>query len=1008
MLASQTGILKHIPIALEPNVSEGEEQRLVAEENVEGAGIGASFGMTVLNDTTTAAIGEGAAVTGAGNVALTATTSSEAVTFAQNGTQGKLAITPTVAVTIANVNTDADIGAPGSGAAEALDISGALSATATQTASVETKARGNFESSSAGIGASIAISSIEDEVSATTHRNLDAGGTITFEAIQTSSTSSPSRSAGHGAEAGGAEAGKEKGPSGNVQEQAQQQLNGANGAASHNGANGAVDKTLPEASNSEQSGSGSIQAAAAISYNLVHASALASLPEGLKIVSGGLLTLSSKANTHASANAGTEAEGKGGGAAIAASVAINRVYAFNEANVTAGDVISSSGLLLSAVMNPVISETGGEKQENTTHEFEAFAEAGASESETINLTGSLALNIIDVNTSAQALAANANTKRGPPTLGANGGSVTMTAESKVSSKTQGRYEKHIFDPNEPGEIVGLEGSTIAEHVFIRLPQELEYENKALETGDPVVYYDAGESPIGISLLDPRVYSKEELEALIKEKGKPKTLEDGKTYYAIVGRSGYVALASSKENAEHFLPLLLEPKLATGKEHRLETPGNGGKIGVGAAISINLVTETTSAGIAEAVEVNEAEAVELSATASDALITESSGGAAGGKLALSPTVSVSIPVVTTTAYIASGPALSVAGKITASASQSAELHSIARGQFVGKKVGIGISLSLIVPTYTVEATAARNLTATAGEIALQATGSTNLSSISYAAGSGESETEGGSKTPSIQQKSDKDLQSAQTMQKSNGGKTSSTTETPEPSTGEGGGALTLAGAVTISIVDTTSLADFANATTVEAGGQVSLKTAADTTVLGFAKGDTASTATVGIAAGVTINDVSIVNRASTGGATVHADGIHVEAVVPTVEFSPTSRLYIPQDTVFPPEWVGINAAPVLPLAPENDEYFELTEKSGFREPGVYKWHLFTLSPLEFVFAPPKASENGNCRKSRPRKSCPCRRTNCQKARSTAWARTRSPLSPSPAPAPAKRRSPDRSR
>ena len=34
--------------------------------------------------------------------------------------------------------------------------------------------------------------------------------------------------------------------------------------------------------------------------------------------------------------------------------------------------------------------------------------------------------------------------------------------------------------------------------------------------------------------------------------------------------------------------------------------------------------------------------------------------------------------------------------------------------------------------------------------------------------------------------------------------------------------------------------------------------------------------------------------------------------------------------------------VLPTAPENNEYFNLTTHSGFREPGVYKWNLLTLT------------------------------------------------------------------
>ena len=859
-----------MPIVLEPAAAEGTEQRFVTEESVSGAGVGASFALNIVNDTENAAIGEGAVLKGTSNLALTAKTSDGMVTFAQNGTQGKAAITPTVAVAISNVTTKADVGPAGShGEGAELQLSGNLEASATQTATVETKSRGNFESSSAGIGASIAITSANHEVLATTYRNLEVGGAITFTAVGTSDTNSETRSAGHGAKASG-----EGGPSGDVQEQAQGQLSQADKMAANNKAGGAMDKSAPAASTADSGGteassgdSTSIQAAAAITYNLVHAKVIASLPEGLKIAAGGLLTLSSASNTHATANADTEAEGSAKGAAIAASVGINRAYVNNEANISSGDLVISRGLLLSALMNPVTEEAGAEP--NKTDAFATKAESGASESEDVNLAGSLALNIIDVNTSAQALGANSNTKRGPPVIDANSGDVTMTAESSVETKAEGRYEKHMFDPNEAGEIVGIPGSGISEHVFIRLPQELEAKNKPIETGDAVIYHDGGGSPIGIV-------------------GGLESLKDGEKYYVIVGRSGLCGarLQQGKRRKRHPAPARTEGRDRQRTQARsLRKRRQNRDRRLRRAEPRQRNHECRRRGRRG----SKRSGKRRTQRHQHRQDRNRSKRWTQGKFAISPTIAVTIPNITTTASFGAGPSIAASGKITAIASQQDELESVARGQFSGGTVGVGISLSLTVPTYTVESTSARSLSAKNGEVALQALGSSTVTGITYASGEGEttkaeakemSGTKDSSGGENVNEKANNQLKGAESTQMSNTGSTSKTGETPAASTGESGGDLTVAGAITINIVNTSSIATFAKGTTITAGGAVSLKTSAGTNTIAFAKGESKTNNKVGIGAAVAINLTSITNRASTGGATVAANGIDLEATVPT--------------------------------------------------------------------------------------------------------------------------------
>ncbi len=62
------------PLPLTPSVATGEEHSLKLDGGVNGVGIGASFGINVVNDTTNSAIDDGSMLTGANNLTLKANT----------------------------------------------------------------------------------------------------------------------------------------------------------------------------------------------------------------------------------------------------------------------------------------------------------------------------------------------------------------------------------------------------------------------------------------------------------------------------------------------------------------------------------------------------------------------------------------------------------------------------------------------------------------------------------------------------------------------------------------------------------------------------------------------------------------------------------------------------------------------------------------------------------------------------------------------------------------------
>ncbi|HEX8971092.1 hypothetical protein, partial [Oryzihumus sp.] len=1027
-------------LGLDPHTATGTQHSLKLDDGVDGTGIGASFAINIVNDTETAALGNNTTLTGAGNLTLNATTTNTMTTEAENGAEGSVAITPTVAVSISNVTTQTAIGT-----GSLLTLGGNLDLESNQTASVTTTAKGDTASSKAGIGASIAITSANHIVRAKTYRYLTTTGWIKFGAIGASTTDSESKASGAGADTASGDGSASNGDNSNVNGQADAQLGQANSTASHNGTGPSSDSSTPTASTADQGGSGSggssaVTVAASVSFNLVHAATDVGLPPDLTVTAGQGLTLSSAGNTDATAKADGEAATQGGSASIGAAVAINRVYETNTANLSAGDVTNSDGLTLSAIMNP----TGSGITADSTHSFVAQAVSGAQGSSSANINGSLALNIIDVNTSA-ALLPGGNDLRGPPQVNlTNHGAVNMTGTSTVESTTDATPAKQVFDPKALGVVAGN---------TITLPEEITTDSgQPLKTGDQVTYRSGGGAAIGgltdgqdywaivkspghiqldgtsqadalsgsptVITLDPTkaTGTQHSLEMastqsnfdpvggvssntitlatpllasdgnalksgdkVTYENGGDKTsvggLTNGKDYWAIVVDSTHIKLDdTSAEDAKatspsHVVSLTaLTSAQTNGKQHDIKLADSGGSVGIGASVAVNLVNDTTrtgtqaSSGQSDAGNISGAGDIVLLSTTTDKMSSDAEGGAAGN-VSIAASVAVSIPNVTTIASFAAAPtpgAIVASGKIDATATQTASLDSKAEGDFTTQKVGIGISVSVALPTDIVDASSARSLTATTGEISFQANGSSQTTGEAKAAGEGEtgagdgknSSGGGGTNSPSssetVNQKADNQLAGAESTQSSNTGRTSSTSSTPKATDsdqqdqGGSGATLSLAGAVAFNLVTTKSTASFADGTTINAGGAVTLKTSAHTTVDGVAAGDTKVSTSVGIGAGITINLVDITNRATTGGASVSANGIDVEAGMGSVQS-------------YDPVWLCkssggcglVDFGTELPSSPSSGDYFNLTQAVGSKSPGVYKydgtnWNAQTLT------------------------------------------------------------------
>jgi len=128
----------------------------------------------------------------------------------------------------------------------------------------------------------------------------------------------------------------------------------------------------------------------------------------------------------------------------------------------------------------------------------------------VNITGALGLNIVEVNTSAQALGPTRTQNADPrdprelrqrlddSRIGcrnedgkAGGKSTSSTPTKKASSSGSNRSRRRKID----GTRIRLQSRRTPLHPA---PQELGIRKQPLETGNPVIYHDGGNSPIGSS------------------------------------------------------------------------------------------------------------------------------------------------------------------------------------------------------------------------------------------------------------------------------------------------------------------------------------------------------------------------------------------------------------------------------------------------------------------------------------------------------------------------------
>ncbi len=180
-------------------------------------------------------------------------------------------------------------------------------------------------------------------------------------------------------------------------------------------------------------------------------------------------------------------------------------------------------------------------------------------------------------------------------------------------------------------------------------------------------------------------------------------------------------------------------------------GSDGKAsGVGASVAVNVVNDTTSAGLPDGAVLTGANNLTANATGSDRMVTVASGGASAGSgsIALSAQVAIAISNITTTASIGTGSALTINGALTAKATQNAGTTSTATGSASGGgTAAIGLSLALVVANHIVLSQLNRNLTAS-GNVSFTANGASANDTEAKSSAAGAPEKDGSSASTTV--------------------------------------------------------------------------------------------------------------------------------------------------------------------------------------------------------------------------------------------------------------------
>jgi filamentous hemagglutinin family protein len=384
-------------------------------------GIGASVALNIVANRSKAEVSNGATVDGAADLILSADAVHSVTTTAEAGSEGGVSITPVLALSMINNTTTARLGTGGT-----QTNSGNVTVTASQESTTTTKAKAAAAGAKAAIGASLALALVDDQVLATSQRNITtttAAADVSLGAIGVSSSTLEAIASAAGAKEGDDADAAPTSTGNSVDKTATKEMTAGSGKQKTSGVGDTTQQnaTTAEAGNesgrSAKTSEGKVSVAAAVAVNVQKSTVTAAVPDGISITSGGALTVASANNTNGSATSdGSAVAGADGGTSkvgIGVAVSVNVVTEKNTAYLGAG-THAAYGVNVTAMQGAAV----------PTDTFLAKATSGAGGTK-VGIAGSLALNLINIETTAKI--------SGAAIVNAGTGSSSLTAEEKMEA-----------------------------------------------------------------------------------------------------------------------------------------------------------------------------------------------------------------------------------------------------------------------------------------------------------------------------------------------------------------------------------------------------------------------------------------------------------------------------------------------------------------------------------------------------------------------------------------------
>ena len=666
-------------------------------------GVGGSLALNIISDTTQSEVQDGAALTGAGNVTVTASSPHTITTTAKNGAAGSVAVGAGIAIVIASEETTARIGSD----TQTLNAAGTVTIGASGSFTVVSQADADAadQGGSVGVGATVVVNDVQDSFLADLDRNVTASGAVSITATATASGQATAKASENGTPSSDS---KTSGSNGTAD---QETANQATFALSEGGSN-APSVAAPPSSNSQvtspsskastasggSKGQSQVGVAAAVSVNVITTSTVASIENSLTVTSGGLLTVGTTNQSSANALANGQAETNHD--SVGAAVALNVASATNNATIGSSDIISAHGMNVTAL------ETSGQVNDFTSQGL------GEGNGKQVGVAGSVGINVITVNTQASIGAgthlksfgglavesSNFNTFQNIAftlAVGADTGAGAAVAVNDVNDATlsfiDANVQTNVADLTQVTAESSFNPSADSIPSSFGIPDISKLHPTAFAAGAGATSGDTGVA--GSFIVN---VINETTTAYINNNVSLNTLTGTATYPTASSDQGVTVSASDTMTITDW---------AGGV-------GGGTNVGVGSALDVDIVTEDTQAYISDQATIDAAQNVAVESGTNGTFDSVTAAAGLSKSVGIAGTASIEVLTLTTNAYIDHNTTVDVQGSLLVQANHQSAVTTLAGQLDVGGNASVGAAVSTVADTENTDAYIGTNDTITA--------------------------------------------------------------------------------------------------------------------------------------------------------------------------------------------------------------------------------------------------------------------------------------------------------